>query len=410
MNSPSHPAAPGPPSRAPSASALAVLLVALNLRAAVTSVGPVLEDIRAELRLTTTEVSILASLPVLCFGIAAFFAPLLSRRIGVDRALTLALALMTFGMVLRVSASVGGLFAGTLFAGAAIALGNVLVPALVKRDFPHSVGRMMGFYVSAMAAMAAVAAAATVPFSNLTGWGWRGGLAVWGLPAAIALVVWLARLRTPHTTGAGAAPRSRSLGRNALAWQVTLFMAFQSLGFYALVAWLPAIYRSHGISPERAGFLLSIVVITGVPIALIVPRLVARTAQQRAWTTATTAITGMGLLGILIAPSTNPILWSVVLGIGTGAAFPLALTLVVLRSRNAIDAARLSAMTQGVGYLIAAAGPLSLGAFRDATGGWDAPIILLLLTLIPQVVMGWGAGRAAHVTADADADADARLS
>ncbi|MPZ73840.1 MAG: MFS transporter [Nitriliruptorales bacterium] len=377
-----------------------MLLVAVNMRAAVTSVGPVLEDIRADLGLTAAEASALTALPVLCFGLAAAFAPPLSRRLGIERSLALVLAATTVGLALRVSSSTAALFAGTLLAGAAIAVGNVLIPALIKRDFPERSGPMMGLYVSVMAASAAVAAAVTVPVGDLTGWDWRGGLGIWMLPAAVALVPWVVRVRRSNAEGVRPVTLSAALRRDVLAWQVTLFMGLQSLGFYALVAWLPAIYRSRGVSADQAGFLLSMALIVGVPFALIVPSLATRGAQQRGWTTATTGITGLGLLGLLVAPTAYPAVWPLLLGMGTGSAFPLGLTLVVLRSRNVIDAARLSAMSQSAGYLLASAGPFAFGALRDVTGGWDASIVLLLLLLIPQLLSGWGAGRAAHVGGD----------
>jgi CP family cyanate transporter-like MFS transporter len=374
-----------------------VLLVAVNLRAAVTSVGPVLEDIRSDLGLSAAQASALAALPILCFGLAAFFAPGVSRRLGIERSLTAVLGVTAVGLGLRVTGGTAALFAGTLLAGAAIALGNVLLPALIKRDFSTRSGRMMGLYISVMAASAAIAAAVTVPVGQLTGLGWQGGLGLWMLPAAFAFAPWFIWFRSAAPQGAPPTVVAGSLRRDLLAWQVTLFMGLQSLGFYALVAWLPAIYRGAGIAPDRAGYLLSIMLLVGVPIALIVPSLATRSRHQQGWTAACTAITGLGLLGLLVAPTSVPVLWPLLLGTGTGSAFPLGLTLVVLRSRHAVDTARLSAMSQSVGYLLASVGPMLFGALRDVTQGWEVPIIALLLLLILQLITGWGAGRAAHV-------------
>jgi CP family cyanate transporter-like MFS transporter len=315
-----------------------------------------------------------------------------------ERTLAIALALTAAGLALRVSPSVLALFGGTLAAGAAIAVGNVLVPVLIKRDFPQRTGLMMGLYVGVMVGAASAAAAVTVPIAEATRWGWRGGLGVWALPALVALMVWVAIIRGERGTTARPPATPASLLRDGLAWQVTVFMGLQSLGFYALVAWLPAIYRSNGLSPQRAGFLLSLLVVVGVPIALAVPSLVSRTADQRSWPVATTAATAVGLVGLLLTPTSVPALWAVLLGIGTGASFPLALTLVVARTCTTADAARLSAMSQSVGYLVAAAGPFAFGALHDLTGGWRLPLALLVLLLVPQAITGWGAGRDGHVS------------
>jgi MFS transporter, CP family, cyanate transporter len=396
MSSPAH-AGPADGQRLRPTAVLAVLLVAFNLRAALTSVGPVLEDIRADLDLSAAAASTLATLPLVCFGVASLIVPRLARRLGLERTLAIALALTAAGLALRVSPSVVALFGGTLAAGAAIAVGNVLVPVLIKRDFPQRTGLMMGLYVGVMVGAASAAAAVTVPIAEITGWGWRGGLGVWALPALLALLVWVAMVRGEGGSTARPPAPPSSLLRDGLAWQVTAFMGLQSLGFYALVAWLPAIYRSNGLSPQRAGLLLSLLVLVGVPIALAVPSLVSRTADQRGWPVATTAATAVGLVGLLLAPASVPTLWAVLLGIGTGASFPLALTLVVARSSTTADAARLSAMSQSVGYLVAAAGPFAFGALHDLTGGWRLPLALLVLLLVPQGITGWGAGRDVHV-------------
>jgi len=379
---------------------LAILLAAVNLRPAVASVGPVLADIRAGLVLSAASASLLTALPILCFGAGALVAPRLARRLGSERTLTVVLGITTAGLVLRLGPSTVTLMAGTFLAGAAIAVANVLIPAMVKRHFPHHTGLMMGLYVCVMAIAASSAAILTVPVAETFAAGWRAGLGVWALPSALAFVLWLAvtssrRRRSVPDDRTTEVPRS--LAGDRVAWQVTAFMGLQSLGFYTLLSWLPSVYRSYGMSPEDAGRLLSLMIILGAPIALVVPTMLTRAAQQSGWALGSVLTIAAGVLGLLLTPTWHPFLWATVLGIGLGAAFPLALTLVVLRSRDASDAAQLSAMSQSVGYGMAAVGPFVFGLLRDLTAGWTLPVLFLLVVMVPQAIAGIGAGRAAYV-------------
>lgn len=375
--------------------ALAIVLAAANLRPAVSSLGPVLVDVRADLGLSGTAAAVLTALPVLCFGVGALVAPRLARRVGSETTLAAVLALIAVGTLLRPVAGAAGLFAGTVLAGAAIAVANVLIPALVKREFPSQTGLLMGLYVSVTMGGAAVAAAVTVPLAEALGGGWRLGLGVWTLPAAAALLLWLAVIASRRRRGL---PDDRtdqvpaSLLGDPVAWQVTAFMGLQSLVFYALLSWLPSVVRSAGMDPVSAGRLTSLLVLVGVPTALLFPSLVTRTARQRGWTLLTTGVMAAGLAGLLLAPQT-PAPWAVLVGVGLGGAFPLALTLVVLRTATPLQAAQLSAMSQGVGYVLAAAGPFLFGVLHDLSGAWTWPLALLLALMVPQALTGWRAGR-----------------
>jgi MFS transporter, CP family, cyanate transporter len=374
--------------------ALAVGLVGANLRPAVTSVAPVLEDIRADLGLSAAAAAALTALPILCFGLAALGAPRLTRRLGAGPTVTLALVVLTFGLGVRLVPSVGLLFAGTLLAGAGIAVGNVMVPAVIKAEFPRRVGTMMGLFVGVMGASAAVSAAATVPIAVATSLGWRAGIGVWALPGAAAVICWLAASsqRRAVAESPDAAPRPR-MRRDPVAWQVTAFMGLQSLNFYALLTWLPSVFRSQGFDPEQAGFLLGVGTLLTVPAGLFVPTLAARSADQRRWAVAGTGLAIAGLTGVLLGPTSLAVAWVVGLGIGQGTSFALALTLVVLRTRTAGDAVRLSAMSQSVGYTVAAAGPFLLGLLHDLSGGWAVPLGLVIGLHGVQLLVGLGAGR-----------------
>jgi CP family cyanate transporter-like MFS transporter len=286
---------------------IAIALVAANLRPALASVGPVLPDIRTDLGLSGAQTAMLVSVPVLCLGVFATIAPRLARRWGMEPVIAMALAAITAGLLLRVVEAEGLLFTGTVLVSAAIAIGNVLLPALIKRDFPHHSGTMMGVYTMALSGSAAVAAALTVPAGDLIGRGWRGALGAWvslALPA-FALGLPCAGGHTPPPSSPTGSP-SRTLLREPLAWQVTVFFGLQSLAFYAVLSWLPSIYREHGYSPTAASFVLAVSTFVQIPVTLVIPRILAAARDQRLHAAVCTLFTAAGLLGVLAAPTTAP--------------------------------------------------------------------------------------------------------
>ena len=371
--------------------ALAIVLVAVNLRPAVAGVGPVLPELRAGLSLSGTAVAVLTTLPVRCFGLLATTAPRLARRYGIEPVLVGIMAALAVGALGRVLDGAPALFIGTVVAGGAIAIGNVLIPPLIKRDFPDRTGSMMGVYSMAVSGTAAVAAGLAVPLAGATGLGWRGALGVWAVPAAAAALVWLPRSR--GRTRPPTPPPARSLLRDPLAWQLTVYFGLQSLSFYAVLAWLPSMYRDFGASPAVAGFLLSLSGLVQIPVSLVLPGLAARARTQVGYAVAGTVLIGAGLAGVLLAPMAAPYLWVVLIGLGQGGCFALGLNLFVLRTRRVADTARVSAMAQSIGYTLCAVGPLLVGVLHDATGSWTTPLVLLLALLVPQLVTGALAGR-----------------
>lgn len=382
--------------RRPVLLALAVALLAFNLRPAVAAVGPVLPELRTDLGLSATATAVLTMLPVLCFGALAATAPRLARLVGIEQVLLVAMLLLVLAQLGRVLDGPVLMFIGTAVIGGAIAVSNVLVPPLVKRDFPEHTGTMMGVYTMAVATSAAVAAGLTVPTGELVGQGWRGALGLWALPALLAALVWLPRLR--RHTRPPRPPLARSLLRSPLAWQVTLFFGIQSMMFYATLAWLPSVYRDHGYSPAAAGFLLSLSGLVQIPVTLLVPRFATRAASQVSYNVVAVLLMQTGLAGVLIAPTAAPYLWMVLLGAGAGACFALALALFVLRAEQVADTARLSAMAQTVGYLISAVGPLLVGVLYDVTGSWTPPLTVLVALGVPLLWLGVRAGRAGFIS------------
>jgi len=382
--------------------AVGMVLVAINLRPAAASVGPLVHDIRRSTGLSGTGAGVLATLPVLCFGVLAPLAPTVARRLGSQAAVTGSLALLVLGLLGRVLPGVAFLFLGTIVAGAAVAVGNVLMPVLIRRSFAERTGSMTGLYTTALIGAAALAAGITVPVANWLGGGWRTGLAIWAAPAAIALLFWVSELgggRAQPETARERIGSARPLIRSPLAWAVTLFFALQSAGFYATLTWLPSVFESHGASDSEAGLLLSISIVVGVAAAPTVPAIAVRMRDQRLLAVVFTACTAAGWVGIIAAPMSAPYLWAVVLGIGQNACFPLAVTMIVLRGGTVAATAGLSTLVQTVGYVLAAAAPLGIGALHDLTGSWTAPLILLLALNAPQALVGIAAARDKRVSA-----------
>lgn len=373
-----------------------IVVLAVNLRGPISGVGPVLDVLTNELSLSALEVSLLAAAPVICFGIFGVLTPRVTARLGLDATAALALVGLTAGLLVRSIGPVFTLFIGTVLIAAAIAVGNVVLPVLVKRDAPRHPGLMTGAYTTTLTTSAAIGAAITVPLSSA--YNWQIGLGVWLVTAALALVLWAPRAARSHPRERAPDAASGRIGpllRVPLAWQVTVFFGMQSATFYAVLAWLPSIYTEAGIEASDAGLLLAVTTLSGIPMALIIPAWAARSTDQRMFPVALAALAVSGFSGLLIAPAAIPVLWSMLIGFGMGGSFPLVLTLIVLRTATPQDTSALSTMSQGLGYLIAAAlGPFSLGVLHDVTGGWSWPVVALIALSIPQAITGWASGRA----------------
>ncbi len=384
-----------PPPRSGAWLGASLVLLAANLRLAVASVGPVLPDIIRDEHLSAVGASVLTTLPSLCFGLFGLLSPALGRRLGVERALLLGLLVLALGTGLRGVAAAPALFGGQVLACAGIAVLNVLLPGLVKRDFPRRVALMTGLYSTALCGVAAVAAAATVPLADALGGpdAWAPALGCWALPAALAAACWAPFLpRGAGTRPAG--PRARGLWRDRVAWQVTLFMGLQSALAYIVFGWLASLLRQRHLGAVEAGLMLSLSVVAQAVAALVTPALATRGRDQRGIAVVLVAMCLAGLAGCLLAPPGSIPVWAVVLGLAQGGLIALALTLIVLRAPDAAVAAQLSGMAQGVGYVLASAGPMLVGLLRSWTGGWTAVAVLCLLLGAAAALAGLGAGRA----------------
>ena len=374
----------------------AVVAVALNQRPAVVAVAPLLGDLRADTGLSPAMAGLLTTLPVLCFGAFAPLAPRTARRVGLETAVAASLLVLAAGIALRLFPPVALLYAGSLLAGAAIAVANVLMPAYVKREATRP-GLVMGLYSASLNVGAAVGAAATVPFAAAVGWGWRGGLGSWLVLALAALALWLPVAGTgrAHRAARSAVPGggSWSLLRQPLARQVTLFIGLQSVQFYSLGAWLPTLLADAGVPVSEGGLLLGLSNAAGAVGALLAPAQAGRMRGQRPLVLAVLATYVAGLGGLLLVPGQGTLVWVAAFGLAQGSGFALALTLIVLRSPTPLTAARLGGVAQCLGYLLAAAGPVVLGWLYGLTGGWTTPLLLLVACLGPMTWAGWGAAR-----------------
>lgn len=403
---PAEPAAPpatGTTGRRALHLGIGVVLLALNLRPALVAVSPLAGTIRDESGMSAAATSLLTALPLLCFGLLAPVAPRLGRRLGTEWSLLGTMALIGAGTAVRLLDSVVALFAGTVVIGAGIAVANVLLPGLIKRDFPRHAGLMTGLYSMSLFGGAALAAGVTVPVREAAGLSWQATLACWGALAVLALLVWMPQVgggtRVPSATARQAAHPVKGLWRDPLAWQVTGYMGLQSLSYYAAAAWLPTVLEDAGMSAGDAGWMLSFSSLLGIAGSFLAPVIVGRRLRAGTLATVGALLCAAGFVGFLTAPAGGAYLWMTLLGLGQGAAISLALLFIVQRAPDARHTAQLSSMAQCFGYVLAAAGPAVLGTVHDVSGGWTVPLLVLLVLLVPQVAMGLGAARNRHVTA-----------
>ncbi|MGW8464883.1 CynX/NimT family MFS transporter [Pseudomonas sp. CLCA07] len=381
---------------------LGLILVALNLRPALSSMAPMLSEISKTLGLSAAQAGLLTTLPVLCLGLFAPLAPVLARRFGAERVVLGILLTLAGGIILRSSFGEIGLFAGSVLAGASIGVIGVLLPGIVKRDFPKQAGTMTGVYTMALCLGAAMAAGATVPLSEHFDKSWAMGLGFWGLPALIAAIFWLPQVGGQKHGSHNVAYRVRGLLRDPLAWQVTLYMGLQSSLAYIVFGWLPSILIGRGLTPTQAGLVLSGSVIVQLASSLVAPWLATRGKDQRLAIVVVMLLTLGGLFGCLYAPIEGLWGWAILLGLGQGATFSLALTLIVLRSRDSHVAANLSSMAQGFGYTLASMGPFAVGIVHDWTGGWTAVGWIFGVIGLSAIIAGLGAGRSLYVQVESE--------
>lgn len=380
-----------------------ILALGFNLRIAITGLPPIFPELQSALHVSAGTLAVLAAVPVLCFGVFSGSAAPLSRRYGEERVLGTALVLLAVGIAVRGLAPSVLLFPGTILAGGAVALLNVLLPSLVKRRMPDRAGMIIGCYLLMLGGGAIVGSLLAVPLFTAAGSGYmaaRLSLAMWAMPALLAVLIWVPQLRyrtlpeaAPSGLRTGRGAGALTMGRSALAWQVTVFMGLQSLVYYASLSWFATLFRDRGVSAAHAGDLLALMNFGNAVTAMVIPVLAQRARDQRSLAALSAAATGLGLACAAFGPTGIAPEFMVLLGLGQGATLGLAIFYTMARSPDPRTAASLSAFAQGVGYLIASTGPVAVGFLHTATGGWTVPVWLLLVVVAVELITGWQAGR-----------------
>ncbi|EMA3752855.1 CynX/NimT family MFS transporter [Salmonella enterica] len=370
-----------------------ILMIATTLRVTFTGAAPLLETIRTDYGLSTAQTGLLTTLPLLAFALVSPLAASIARRFGMERSLFAAMLLICAGIALRSLPSAALLFAGTAIIGCGIALGNVLLPGLIKRDFSQHVARLTGAYSLTMGAAAALGSALVVPLA-LHGFGWRGALLMLMLFPLLAFLIWLPQWRTTRSANLSSsrALHERGIWRSPLAWQVTLFLGLNSLIYYVIIGWLPTILISHGYSEAQAGSLHGLLQLATAAPGLAIPLILHRFNDQRWIAALVSLLCATGAAGLWFVPG-QAVIWTLLFGFGSGATMILGLTFIGLRASSAHQAAALSGMAQSVGYLLAACGPPVMGKLHDASGSWYLPLSGVTVLAIVMAIFGLYAGR-----------------
>lgn len=372
-----------------------IIFVAINLRPALAGVGPLVGLIRESTGLSNSMLGLLTSLPLIAFGVVSNFTSLFTKRFGISGTLAGALILLAIGIIIRSLPSIAALYAGTAILGVAIALGNVLIPGLVKRNFPHKSGKITSLYSSVLGIGAALAAGISLPLAVDLNLGWRGSLGVWAVLAIISFFVWLPQLWRIKKVNNNRSFRvaMKNLGSSKLAWKVALFMGLQSFAFYVILAWLPEIIQARGFDSVYGGWMLSLSQATGVLGSLLVPVLAGKRKDQRAVVLFLGIIETVSLIGLMLPQIGMTAVWVSLIGFALGGSFGLALLFIVLRTNDSDTATELSGMAQSIGYFIAAIGPVIFGSIFDFTGSWMYPLGLLFVVGFVKFYMGFGAAK-----------------
>ena len=375
-----------------------ILLIATSLRVIFTGAAPLLDNIRADYGLTTAQTGLLTTLPLLAFGLISPLAAGFARRFGMERSLFGALILMCAGIAVRSLPSPTMLYIGTAILGAGIALGNVLLPGLIKRDFAGHVAKMVGAYSLTMGGAAALGSALVVPLA-MSGLGWHGALLALMAFPLIGLIAWLPQWRnhTPAPLTNARSLHDKGIWRSALAWQVTLFLGINSLVYYVIIGWLPAILISHGYSEAQAGSLHGLLQLATAAPGLLIPIVLHKLKDQKGIAIAVALMCAVSSIGYWLLPE-QAVVWTLIFGFGSGATMILGLTFIGLRAGSAHQAAALSGMAQSVGYLLAACGPPLMGKIHDVSGDWHLPLIAIAIISLLMAVFGGLAGRAREIS------------
>ena len=368
----------------------AVIIVGMCLRPSITGLGSVLRLIKADLNLSDTASGLLTTIPMITFAVVSPFVRECNTRIGTARSVILAFLLIAAGGLIRSYCAVPGLFLGTVLIGSGIAFGNVLMPAIIKSEFPLKYGLVTALNSVGLAVSSAIASGINYPLAAEHGLGWRLTLCIYVAAALAAIAAWLPA-RSVAIDTSGRAERNSGMLKNKTAWAVTAFLGIEALAFYSCSAWLSTIFQAKGLDATTAGYYVSCFQLTGIPASFLVPTLAGMKKDQRALTV---CVVGAFLLGIVLMACTEEpkLLMAAALlaGFGCNGGFALSMAFIGFRTANGADAMHLSGMSQSIGYVIAAFGPIGMGWLHDRLGNWNWNLwglagLLVVLLLVSTV-------------------------
>lgn len=373
---------------------IGVILVGANLRVPLTSTGALVSFIKDDFGISNALAGAITTLPLIAFALLSPFAPKLAGKFGMERTIGISLVLLFAGILIRSAGGIELLFFGTLLIGLAIAIGNVLMPGIVKMNFPLQIGLMTGLYAIVMNVFGALGSGLSIPIASSGNFGWTGSLLVWGVLTLVTIVIWLPQLKKSRPAeNSSVQATSGSLMRSSLAWKITLFMGAQSLIFYTLITWLPTILTANGYDIHLAGWGVFIFQFASIPFTFIIPVIADKMKNQVLIALAASGMIIVGILGLLAGLTQLTLLWIILLGMGNGSAFSLSMMFFTLRTKDGYQAAELSGMAQSFGYLLAAFGPVLVGGLQDITGSWTLPLLLVTLAAAVMLITGIAAGK-----------------
>ncbi|MGF2146006.1 CynX/NimT family MFS transporter [Vagococcus fluvialis] len=377
---------------------LGIIMIATNLRAPITSVGPLVGTITNSLNLTGAQAGLITTLPLIAFAIISPIAPKLARKFGTETTILGALILIILGLSIRYLPSISTLFLGTAILGCGIAIGNVLIPSIVKQEFQNQSGLVTGTYSVSMNLTGAIASGVSIPLIEKLGWTWNQAFSLWIILAALALLAWLPQLKNKKATPeVNLVDTNNSIWHSSLAWSVSLFMGIQSFIFYVLVAWLPEMLISQGIPSSKSGGMLSLLQLTLLPTTFIIPIIAEKRPNQKSLVVISFTLFTLGISGLMFSSLAVISLSIIAIGIAGGIAFSLSMMFFNLRTSTPKEAADLSGMAQSIGYILAAVGPFLFGLLHDLTNNWQSSLFLLIGITIILLFVGLNAGSSKKV-------------
>jgi len=380
--------------------AIGVIVVGSTLRAPITAVGPVILEITEQLNLTPLLVGLITTIPLMSFALLSVLAPKAAKRFGLENLLLYSMLFLALGLFVRSVGSVSLLFLGAALIGAAITIGNVLMPAFIKKEFPEKAGLITGFYLVSMNLTSALAVGFSIQIGQATGLGWKASIGIWGVLSLIAFLLWLPQIkkRIVSSTKDNSRLNSKALWKSRLAWQISILMGLQSFFFYTLAAWLPTVLQSWGMSAENSGWMLSYIQMGQLPIMLIGPIVAGKMKDQTPLMWVTFILLLLGLIGIIVWKTEFIIISVILIGVSLGLAYTLVTMFFILRTKHPSESANLSGMAQSVGYLIAATGPPLFGALYSLTNNWYVPLALLLVAAVFLLTSGLASSKNRYVS------------